>query len=524
MFRNLFGRQANRRDSSANPTMPGALVGRASGGGLHHAVEVERVVVVDTETTGLYTSDRVIEVGAVTFDLAGKVIDEWDTLINPRRDVGPTWLHGITASMVAGAPGFEDVAAPLAARLHGAVVVAHNLPFDARLLRSEFARLGSSLDFAVGIDTLRLVRCKLDDACAQYGIRRQGAHQALSDARATGELLFRVAGECHGPTAPARFLTGVPNAGADRRRPRSPGEDHRSGPPTWLAGLASSLVHDAADVELVGYLDVLNVAMADLHLDALERDELAALAQMYGLTPGHVALAHRRWLDDLLAAAAGDGVVDADEYDALCRAAAVLGVEQAVVDGRTALHRSAESKVTLDGCTVCFTGEPVDASGQPIPRSVMEEHARNIGLTPVGSVTKSGCQLLVASDPQSMSGKAGKARRFGIPIVAAAEFLAASAGDSLLALSVVVEQVDSCLCQECGKAWTHPRTRGTKPKLCEECHPTPVAPTCKPSKQGPPVPAASTMEVLICLACEREFERERTRGRKPTRCPACASS
>ncbi len=86
-------------------------------------VQPPHYVAVDVETTGLYTADRVVEVAAVTVSADGRVIDEWDTLVNPGRDVGPTSLHGITASMVSPAPGFEEVAMALASRLPALRVV-----------------------------------------------------------------------------------------------------------------------------------------------------------------------------------------------------------------------------------------------------------------------------------------------------------------------------------------------------------------------------------------------------------------
>lgn len=107
---------------------------------------VDRFVVVDVETTGLYNNDRVVEVAAVTLSGEGTILDEWDTLVNPERDVGPTAIHGVTASMVSAAPRFEEAAAALAGRLHGAILVAHNLVFDSRMLRNEYQRLGASMD------------------------------------------------------------------------------------------------------------------------------------------------------------------------------------------------------------------------------------------------------------------------------------------------------------------------------------------------------------------------------------------
>jgi len=94
-------------------------------------------VVIDCETTGLGKYDRVLEVAAITIDSATlEVIDEYDTLINPQRDVGPVNIHGITASMVELAPSFEEVAGSLAQRVSGNVLVAHNLSFDVRMLRN----------------------------------------------------------------------------------------------------------------------------------------------------------------------------------------------------------------------------------------------------------------------------------------------------------------------------------------------------------------------------------------------------
>ena len=83
------------------------------------------------------------------------------------------------------------------------------------------------------------------------------------------------------------------------------------------------------------------------------------------------------------------------------------------------------------GVGVCFTGVAVDAQGSEIPRDTLAEHARRLGLVVEDSFTKSRCGLLVAADPASQSGKAGKARSWGIPIIGAADFLAATPGGSI---------------------------------------------------------------------------------------------
>ena len=100
------------------------------------------LAVIDCETTGLSSRDRIIEIAVVVLEPTTlEVVDEYDTLINPCRDVGPEHIHRINASMVQAAPTFEEIAGDLADRLEDHVLVAHNLPFDVRMVRGEYARL-----------------------------------------------------------------------------------------------------------------------------------------------------------------------------------------------------------------------------------------------------------------------------------------------------------------------------------------------------------------------------------------------
>jgi len=72
---------------------------------------------------------------------------------------------------------------------------------------------------------------------------------------------------------------------------------------------------------------------------------------------------------------------------------------------------------------VCFTGSAIDEDGQEIAREALERLAASRGLQPVSSVTKKRCNLLVAADRASQSGKARKAREYEIPVVSVEEFL-----------------------------------------------------------------------------------------------------
>ncbi len=67
-------------------------------------------------------------------DDTGRIEEEWTTLVNPHRDIGPTNIHGIAAADVAEAPDFAEVSDRILEVLAGRVVVAHNASFDMRFL------------------------------------------------------------------------------------------------------------------------------------------------------------------------------------------------------------------------------------------------------------------------------------------------------------------------------------------------------------------------------------------------------
>lgn len=73
------------------------------------------------------------------------------------------------------------------------------------------------------------------------------------------------------------------------------------------------------------------------------------------------------------------------------------------------------------GMRVCFTGTAT-INGSAMRRDVLEGLAKAFGLTAVARVTRK-CDLLVAADPLSQSGKAANARDYGIPVISTEDFL-----------------------------------------------------------------------------------------------------
>lgn len=156
-------------------------------------------VVVDTETTGSRAGDdRLIEIAAVRL-VGGEVVDTFQQLVDPGRHVPRriTRLTGISTAMVYGQPTATETMPRFVEFLGDAVLVAHNLPFDARFLDVALAEAGLEPLQNPALDTLRLSRRLLSSLpskglsalTAHFGITVNGRHRALGDATATAELL-----------------------------------------------------------------------------------------------------------------------------------------------------------------------------------------------------------------------------------------------------------------------------------------------------------------------------------------------
>jgi DNA polymerase III subunit epsilon len=185
--------------------------------------------VVDVETTGLARDDRIISAAVYRLDARGEVEDHWYTTVNPERDPGPVWIHGLTSEALEGAPLFRDVAEEFATRLEGRVLVAHNAVFDWQMIAREYARAEREAPVRQRLCTIALAKelglplpnHKLESLAAHFGVVQQRAHHALDDARVLAEafrpsLRAAAAGRVRLPLQECRPLT----EWTDRAMPR----------------------------------------------------------------------------------------------------------------------------------------------------------------------------------------------------------------------------------------------------------------------------------------------------------------
>lgn len=198
--------------------------------------------VVDVETTGLARDDRIISAAVYRLDARGEVEDHWYTLVNPERDPGPVWIHGLTSEVLEGAPLFRDVAEEFTDRLRDRVLVAHNAVFDWQMIAREYARARHEAPVRQRLCTIALSKQlrlplpnhKLESLAAHFGVVQQRAHHALDDARVLAEafrpsLRAAAAGGLRLPLHECLPLTEWSDRPAPRVGRQDNGGGHRAG-------------------------------------------------------------------------------------------------------------------------------------------------------------------------------------------------------------------------------------------------------------------------------------------------------
>ena len=157
-----------------------------------------KFTVFDVETPKS-ANDRMSAIGIAVVE-NGVITEEFSTLINPE-----TWfngfnieLTGITPEMASIAPSFPELWPVIERAMDGAVLVAHNAPFDmgvlSKCLRAYGIHWKRTAEYAC---TCRMGRVccpefenhKLNTMCGELGIELDH-HQAGSDTHACAELLL----------------------------------------------------------------------------------------------------------------------------------------------------------------------------------------------------------------------------------------------------------------------------------------------------------------------------------------------
>ncbi|MEY2666484.1 MAG: polymerase subunit epsilon [Pseudomonadota bacterium] len=173
-------------------------------------LHANRLIVLDTETTGLSTKDgnRIIEIGCVELLDRRLTGNNFHVYINPERDSEPGALqvHGLTREFLANKPKFKDIAQDFMAYVRGSELIIHNAPFDVGFLDYELAKLPNTQSiesYCTVFDTLADAKIRfpgqrnnLDALCKRYDVdnTHRELHGALLDAQILADVFLRMTG------------------------------------------------------------------------------------------------------------------------------------------------------------------------------------------------------------------------------------------------------------------------------------------------------------------------------------------
>jgi DNA polymerase-3 subunit epsilon len=392
-------------------------------------------VVLDFETTGINPKyDRVIEIGAIRTTKSGKVLEEFTSLINPHRDVGPTNIHGITPGMLRDAPSFGEVLSEFAKILDGAVLVAHNASFDARFLDAELERLDHSRGDIDALCTMELMGLchpgkvrRLLDCCAYLNLPILDAHTAFDDAQMASNLFHSLLNNFDDLEMPAPLQIGSSTIAQRSQLKRTSLFALTNSTEDYVASLlakskpGTSVI--SSDTNECQYLNILDESLADRKLTISEANDLHEFALMVRMSKEQVRGLHYLYVNHLFALAMEDGELSPDERIDLDHVAELLDVgdwESRVdyIDTGDASRLFEKFDISISpGMSVCFTGTMTHS------REELENLAQGQGLLIKQGVSRI-LDLLVVADADSSSGKARKARELGIQIISEQGFLA----------------------------------------------------------------------------------------------------
>lgn len=406
-----------------------------------------KLAFIDLETTGFSPrkGDRIVEVSIINTDVDGNIIEEYETLINPLREVTATEIHQISASMLKNAPSFDEVTNDLLYHLNGKTIIGHNLSFDLRFLSHELSRSIKTDLLIEGVCTISLSKNllpglpfrRLDAFCEYFDISNDFAHSAFSDCFATIELykcLRKIALEIgenkfYNLIEKPFYISGE-FVSSGKYYKREQALDSIENENKLLISILKRLPNDPSDsVPVQEYLNLLDEVLADRLVTPQEAEGISDLIFEFGLSKSQVMDIHIQYLKNLIHVYYLDHILSESEKRDLIKVSEILGVStellQELIDEEFEKIELSKGnslpqnhQIVLTNKSICFTGQLISTkNGNPISRSIAQSLALEHGMI-IKSGVSSKLDYLVVADPNSLSGKSQKAREMGVKILA----------------------------------------------------------------------------------------------------------
>jgi DNA polymerase-3 subunit epsilon len=156
---------------------------------------MERLIILDTETTGIEPKDghRIIEIGCVEMIDRKVTTNQYHQFIKPNKNVGDSIrIHGISDKFLQEKPFFQEIAQDFLDFIGDSKLIIHNAPFDKGFLNNELQLIKFEPLKNEILDTLELSKKihttsqhSLDALCRRYEINDfdRNLHGALLDSQ-----------------------------------------------------------------------------------------------------------------------------------------------------------------------------------------------------------------------------------------------------------------------------------------------------------------------------------------------------
>ena len=366
-------------------------------------IKVDRAISDFFESLSLETQDikampyllvSFVSTGGMKFDkcveIACKLPNEsgvsFSTLINPERDLTRAVNTGLDATQLSLAPRLNQVESILRLLFHSKVIVSQN-----------FTRLRVALP--------------LSKECFDWGLGHSLVaigDEDLSTGRAADVLNFNVNTlsrntEQVGAFKPAKNLLPIVESGS--------------------YFLADFEVNHKVLLNVLGIKQLEEESKARLIAASLFQNKknpkklIKSLCEEFGVSQAKIDAAAKAVVSNLMKNAEANGTISSSEKLLIEGYASQFNIELVIEIGH-------ESEVEiLPGMKICLTGSP--PAGEEfnfLTKSELRKVLLRNGLEELPSFTKK-CQLIVAYNKESLSGKAKKARELGIPVISSEELL-----------------------------------------------------------------------------------------------------
>lgn len=396
----------------------------------------QQFAILSIETTGISPKrgDHLVELAIQTVNWNGELLDTYESLIHPGKDVEGFQIHGITDEMVKNAPSASDLIPDILSRLNGKTLVAHDLDFVVRFLEPLLSNNEIQLK---GICTLKLFNLvtpdsglrRLEQICSYYDIDFMHRDTAKSNSLATAKLFSILknlfAQENDIEQFVTNFLHPIQINNCPNKRnlylKRKEAKNIANIQKTKLYDLLNRLTSSVGDsVPVRQYLNVLDRALADRILEEKEIFSLVELANSYNLSKEQVMEIHEEYLRKLIRIYLLDEIITNTELDDLHLVSELLCILPKELDLLIEYERTKIPITTpgmqkqlksLKGKSVCFSGHlNCKINGKRIDRELAQQLVKERGLI-LKRVVSKNVDYLITAQSEQFSSKGRKNRK-----------------------------------------------------------------------------------------------------------------